>query len=54
MQRAFVIITVVGLLALGAAIVRPATEAQLMAAQEATPGTAATPSAVPRRAGRPA
>ncbi len=47
MQRAFVIITVVGLLALGAAIVRPVTEAQLTAAQEATPGTAATPSAVP-------
>jgi len=46
MQRTFIVILVVGLLALGAAIARPASEAQLMAAQEATPGTEGTPTAV--------
>jgi hypothetical protein len=46
MQRTFIIVTIVGLLALGVAIARPATQAQLMAAQEATPGTAATPTVV--------
>jgi len=47
MQRTFAIVIAVGLLALGVAIARPATEAQLTEAQESTPGAAATPSAMP-------
>src|SRR3954453_21820951 len=47
MQLIFVMITLIGLLALGAAIARPAAEAQLMAAQDATPDSVATPTAAP-------
>src|SRR3954470_13663790 len=47
MQRTIAIVITLGLLALGVAIARPTTEAQLTEAQESTPGAAATPSAMP-------